>query len=154
MPDPRGNPVIVSTFCDTSFASNLVTRKSQTGILIFIKFAPIKWYSKRQNSIEASTFGLVFVVSHVGCQMTKGLRYMLHMIGISIEGPINVYFDDKAFVSNTTMVESTLKKKPFPIIFHKVHKCYTKGAICIIYVPTEPNLANVCTKVLTVERKK
>ena len=57
MPEPRGNPVIVSMFTDAAFAGVLVTRRSQSGILIFINRAPVTWYSKRHITVEASTFG-------------------------------------------------------------------------------------------------
>ena len=36
IPEARGNPVIISMFTDATFAGDLVTRRSQTGILIFI----------------------------------------------------------------------------------------------------------------------
>ena len=41
MPKPRGNPVVISMFCDAAFAVNIITRRSQTGILIFINQAPV-----------------------------------------------------------------------------------------------------------------
>ena len=36
MPEPRGNVVIVWMFTDAAFAGNLVPRRSQSGILIFL----------------------------------------------------------------------------------------------------------------------
>ena len=59
-PTPRGNSVQLNIFCDVSNAPDLVTRRSTTGILFFMNGAPIKWYSKRQNTIESSTFGSEF----------------------------------------------------------------------------------------------
>jgi len=44
-------------FFDADLAGNTVIRRSQTGILIFVNRAPIIWYSKRQNTVEVSTFG-------------------------------------------------------------------------------------------------
>jgi len=61
MPEPRGLPVDITCFVDADHAGNLVTRRSQTGILIFVNKAPIVWYSKRQNTVESSTFGSEFV---------------------------------------------------------------------------------------------
>ena len=62
MPKPRGNPVNTTCFVDAKHAGNLVTRRSRTGILIFVMKSPIVWYSKRQNTVETSTFGSEFVV--------------------------------------------------------------------------------------------
>ena len=56
MPKPRGLEVETSAFVDASHAANKKTRRSHTGYLIFVNKAPIIWYSKKQNTIEASTF--------------------------------------------------------------------------------------------------
>jgi hypothetical protein len=56
MPRPRGRPVTTTEFVDASHVANKKTRKSHTGYLLFINRAPIFWYSKRQQTIEASTF--------------------------------------------------------------------------------------------------
>ena len=46
MPEARGNMITVSMFVDASDGSNKVDRRNQTGILIFLNWAPILWYSK------------------------------------------------------------------------------------------------------------
>ena len=63
--------MIISMFTDAAFAGDLVTRRSQSGILIFLNQAPITWYSKRQNTVEASTFGSEFIALRVGCKCRK-----------------------------------------------------------------------------------
>jgi hypothetical protein len=55
----------------------LVTRRSHSGILIFVQNAPILFYSKRQNSVETSTFCSEFVALRTGEEMIAGLRYKL-----------------------------------------------------------------------------
>ena len=57
MPEPRGRPVSTHCFVDSDHAGDKVTRRSQTGILIFLNRAPVIVYSKRQNSVESSTYG-------------------------------------------------------------------------------------------------
>ena len=60
MPEARGRDVIITCFVDANHAGNVKDRRSQTGILLFINRAPIHWYSKRQNTVETSTFGAEF----------------------------------------------------------------------------------------------
>ena len=76
-------------FTDAAFAGDLVTRRSQSGILIFINRAPVTWYSKRQNTVEASAFDSEFIALRVGCKMNDGLRYKLRVMGAPIKGPTN-----------------------------------------------------------------
>ena len=56
MPLPRGRTVVTTAHVDESFDSNKITRRSHAGFLIFVNCAPIKWYSKKQPTIESSAF--------------------------------------------------------------------------------------------------
>ena len=110
-PPPQGAPVQLAMFWDASHTTDLVTRRSTTGILFFINGAPIKWYSKQQNTIESSTFGSEFVALRIAVQMNDGLRYKLRMFGIPLDGPTNGFCGNESVVRNTNIPESTLQKK-------------------------------------------
>jgi hypothetical protein len=154
MPTPRGNPVTITMFCDAAFAGDIVTRRSHTGILFFINNAPIHWYSKKQATIEASTFGSEFVALRVGVEMNEGIRYKMRMMGIPINGPTNGFCDNDSVVSNASKAESTLKKKHLSICYHLVRECCARGSIRIAFEPTGTNLSDVCTKILPAYEKK
>jgi len=77
MPELRGNAVSSHCFVDADLAGHKVTRRSQTGILIFVNRAPIMWYSKRQNQVESSTFGSEFIALKTAIEMIDGMRYKL-----------------------------------------------------------------------------
>ena len=153
MLEPRENPVVISMFSDDAFAGDLVTRRSQSGIILLLNRAPITWYRKLQNVVKASTFGSEFIALRVGCEMNNGLRYKLWMMSVPVEGPTNIYCDNEAVVSNSSLAESTLKKKDISICYHRTRECYAKRAGCIGYESTEINLTDVCTKILTGNNK-
>jgi hypothetical protein len=54
------------------------------------------WFSKRQNSVEASTFGLEFTTMKNTVEMIEALWYKLQMFEVPIEGPTNVFCDNQA----------------------------------------------------------
>ena len=56
-PDRRGKEVDLIIFVDSYHARNKLTRRSRTGYIIFLKNAPIAWFSKNQATIETSLFG-------------------------------------------------------------------------------------------------
>ena len=60
-PKARGIAVEVTAFVDASHASDKKTRQSHTGYIVFVNSAPIIWYRKRQENVEASTFGIEFI---------------------------------------------------------------------------------------------
>ena len=110
MPKARGNSMIISCFVDADHAGNKVTRQSHTGILIWVNNAPIIFYSKRQNTVETSTFGSEMVAMRIAKELIVALRYKLRMFGVPIDGPANVYCDNQGVVKNTSLPESTLSK--------------------------------------------
>ena len=54
-PSPKGKRVQITCFVDAHHGGDQVTRRSITGIIIYVNKAPIIWYSKRQNTVETST---------------------------------------------------------------------------------------------------
>ena len=77
MPKPHGNPVTISAFMDASYAGNVIMRHSHTGILIFGQNTLIVWFSKRQNTIENSTFGSKLVANRICKELIVALWYKL-----------------------------------------------------------------------------
>ena len=128
LPQARGNPVQVSMFTDAAHAGDLFTRRSQTGIIFMLNGAPIIWHSKRQATVEASTFGSKFVALRTCVEMNDGFRYKLRMMGIPIMGPTNIFCDNQSVVNKSTKLESVLKKKHLSICYHKIRECCAKGA--------------------------
>ena len=87
--------------------------------------------------VEASTFGSEFIALRVDYEMNDGLTYKLGMMGVPIKVPINVYCDNEAVVSNSSMAESMLKKKHLSACYYKTCECFAKGTVRIGYEPPE-----------------
>jgi hypothetical protein len=148
MPEARGPEVQINCFVDANHAGNVVTRWSHTGVLIFLNKAPIVWYLKRQNTVESSTFGSEFVALKIATELVQGLRFKLRMMGVALDGPANVFCDNKSVVINSSVPESTLKKKHVSICYHRVREACAMGMVRIAHEGTHTNLADCLTKVL------
>jgi hypothetical protein len=147
-PPPRGLPVQFNVFVDADHAGNRMTRRSQTGILLYLNKAPIIWYSKAQRTVETSTFGSEFVAMKVAVEIIKGLRYKLRMMGVPIHGPANVLADNNTMVKNSTVPSQTIHKKHNAICYHFVREAVAANIIRIAYIPTTENLVDMFTKPL------
>ena len=145
VPEPRGREVSMTCYCDANHAGCMVTRRSTTGILIFVNKAPMLWYSKRQNTVETSTFGSEFIAIKTATEMVEGLRYKLRMMGIPLDGPTSVLCDNEG-VENTTAPESTLKKRHNAVSYHKVRESQAAGSIRVANEPGLSNLSDFMTK--------
>ena len=148
MPKPRGRAVIMSCFVDADHAGCRVTRRSHTGVIIFVNRAPILWHSKRQNTVESSTFGSEFVAMRIAIELNEGLRYKIRMMGVPIDGPCRMFCDNNAVVLNTTNPESMLKKKHAAINYHRAREAIAAGTIMVAKEDTATNIADILTKCL------
>jgi hypothetical protein len=154
MPEPLGNVMSMHCFVDADHASDRATRRSHTGILIFCNRAPIVWYSKRQNTVETSTFGSEFVAMKIAVELIESLRYKLRMFGIPIEGPSDVFCDNNSVVMSVQLPETTLSKKHNAIAYHRSREAVASGTIRITKEGTETNLADPLTKQLAAPRRE
>ena len=61
IPEPRGHGMITRCFVDADHAADTVSRKSRTGFIAYVNMAPVFWFSKKQTTVETSSFGSEFV---------------------------------------------------------------------------------------------
>ena len=85
MPETRGHGFIMRAKVDVDHASDTVSRQSRTGFLIYLNCALVYWWSKKQTSVESSSFGSEFVAMKQCCEYITGLRYKFRMMGIPVE---------------------------------------------------------------------
>ena len=127
MPEPLGEPVKMTAFVNSDHAGNLVTWRSQTGYLIFCNQAPISRFSKQQNTVEASTFGVKFIAPCTCLEAVDGLQFKLHMFGIPVEGPTDMMCDNNSVVNNSQHPKSVLSKKHLSICYHRAREACCVG---------------------------
>ena len=132
-PEACGKAVTMSCFVDADHAGCQVTRRLHSGILLFLNRAPILWFSKRQNSVETSTFGSEFVAMKIASEMIEGMRHKLVLMGMPIDGPANVFCDNESVVKNSSQPESTLKKKSNAVAYHRVREAQAAGIMRIAW---------------------
>lgn len=153
-PMERGNTVVTSCFVDSDHAGCKATRRSHTGVLLFVNKAPIMWYSKRQNTVETSTFGSEFCAMKTAIDMIEGLRYKLRMMGIPLLGSTSVFCDNESVVKNSTAPESTLKKRHNAIAYHRAREAQAANIIRVAWESGDTQIADLLTKLLPGPRLK
>ena len=77
IPEPRGIGFVMRAKVDVDHAPDTVTRRSRTGLLVYLNSGPVYWWSKKQTSVESPAFGLEFIVMKQCCKYIRGLRYKL-----------------------------------------------------------------------------
>ena len=155
MPRPRGIAVRTSAYCDSSHASNKVTRRSHSGHILFVNSAPVKWLSRRQQTVETSAFSSEFIALKQCIEDIEHMRFKLKMFGIPLyrddDGDATcILCDNNSVVINTSNVESSLNKKHSSIAYHFARWNVAAGVCKIAWIPTGENIADAMTKRLSV----
>ena len=151
MPRPRGEPVVTTAFCDSSYANNKKTRRSHTGYVIFVNRAPIKWKSRRQNTLETSAFSAEFIALKECIEDVEAVRFKLRMFGIPLSEEhraTHIYCDNEGVVKNSTKAESTLNKIYSEVAYHFTRWNVAAGICTLAWIESAYNLADAFTKKL------
>ena len=86
MLEPRGKSVTITEFVYAPHISDNITRISHKGYVISVNRSPIVFYSKRQSTVESSTFSSEFISTKTRNEHIISLRFKLLMFGVDIDG--------------------------------------------------------------------
>ena len=109
---------------------------------------PVKWISKRQKTVETSTYGSEMVAGRVAVEAIIEIRYKLRMLGVPIEGPTLMLGDNMSVVLSTTVPSSQLKKKHCACAYHRIRECIAGKIIKFTHIESKENIADILTKPL------
>ena len=82
------------------------------------------------------------------------LRHKLRMFGVPIEGPVDVFCDNSGVVKNTSIPESTLKKKHNSINYHACREAVAAGIMRVGKEDSMTNLSDLLTTLMNGPRRK
>ena len=136
----------ISIYVDATHASDLDTRRSVTGYVVFLGCTPVTWYSKRQNTIEISTYSSELVALRIAVEKALAIRAQLRALGIKAEKPAIIFCDSQSVCCNMQLPSSTIKKKHQLVAFHRCREAVAMGVVKIAHIPSESNLADINTK--------
>ena len=136
----------ISIFEDASHASELDTRRSVSAYLAFLGKTPVAWYSKRQNTVETSTYSSELVAFRVAIDKGLAMRAILRALGMKVTKPMVIFCDSQSVCCNMQLPSSILKKKHQLVNFHRSREAVAMGIAKVAHVRSEFNLADIGTK--------
>ena len=154
MPQSRGMGFIIWSYVDADHAGDSITRRYRMGFLVYLNSSPVYWMSKKQTSVETSSFRFEFIAMKQCTEYIHGLRYKLCMMGILCTSPAFIFGDNQSVLANTTIPDSTLKKKSQSIAYHFFREGAARDEWRTTYVNTHLNPADLLTKTLPSGEKR
>ena len=139
----------LKAFADASYASDVNSRKSITGILIRAFGGMVAWSSKRQGTVALSTteaeyMGLASVTQEViwQRQLFKDLGFLDEM------EPTIIAQDNQGTICLASDPTNHTRAKHIDVRHHFLRECIDEGKVKVEYCPTKEMLADMCTKAL------
>ena len=141
-------------FVDSDHAGDQVTRRSRTGFIVYLNSALVYWSSKKQTTVETSSFGSEFMAMKQATEYVRGLRYKLRSMGIPVEECCYIYGDNQSVLVNSLTPHSQLKKKSNSVAYHHVREGSALDEWRVTYINTHENIADLLKKNLPSGEKR
>ena len=122
LPEPLGTPLQTSICANSDHAHDLATRRSVTGILVYVGVKHVSAISRRQMVFASSTYEAEFMAMQTATEEAKVIRNMLRSFGFPLDRTILLFGDNLGVVQHTSFVDADLLKKHVAISYHLVHE--------------------------------
>jgi hypothetical protein len=110
LPPEKGPKVRMTVYVDADHAHDLFTRRSITVILVMLNNVPIRWISKRQKTVETSTYSSKSVALRIATELILEISYMLRSLEVPLDRPALMLGDNMSVVLNTTVPSSARRR--------------------------------------------
>ena len=129
----------ITVYIDADHAHDVVTRRSVTGVLLFLNKTPVKWVTKRQKTVETSTYGSELVAAKIATELILEYRYFLRMLGTEPDRPALMLEDNNSVVLNCTMPSSVLIKKASACSYHSIRGAIASCVMKFAHIQSDYN---------------
>jgi len=148
LPEAFGSELETTIFFDSDHAHDHKTRRSISGIIVFVGRTPVHVISRRQGCIATSTYCAEFVAMRTAVEEAISLRYMLRSLGVPVTMPTYLFGDNKGSIQSANIPDGELKKKHVAISYHYVREAVAAKIVNVVHIYSEYNFADLFTKSL------
>ena len=133
-------------YVDANLEHDLITGRSVTAVLHLLNQTPVEWFTKRQATVETSTFGSEFVAARTATEQAMDIRMSLRYLGVPIKGKVYMFGDNESVVKNSTVPHSQMKKRHVALSYHRVREAIASGMLIFTHIIGVDNPADILSK--------
>ena len=145
---PHGH-MRVEAFSDSDWAGSIEDRRSTSGYCSFVGGNLVTWRSKKQSVVARSSAEAEYRAIALGICELMWLRTLLEDLGVTTKRPMQLFCDNKAAISIANDPVQHDRTKHIEIDRHFIKEKLISGLICLPFVKTEHQLADILTKGLS-----
>ena len=142
----KGESREVEAYTDADWASSVVDRRSTSGYCTYIWGNLVTWRSKKQNVVARSSAEAEFRSLANGVSELLWLKLLLKELQVATKSPMKLYSDNKAAISIAHNPVHHDRTKHVEVDRHFIKEKIEEGSICIPYVASKDQTADILTK--------
>jgi hypothetical protein len=142
------DPLQLSGYVDAAHATDLITRRSITGLVFMFCGGPIAYKSKIQPTVSTSSTEAEFIAAVHAAKISKYLRSILHELGYTQTAPTPLYEDNAAAILMINANRPTSRSRHVDIQHFAIQEWKANHEIILFHIPGIINIADALTKSL------
>lgn len=136
----------VESYTDVFWAGSITNRRSTSGYCTFVGGNLVSWRSKKQSVVARSSVEAEFRAVANGICEGLWVEKLLQELNFYNSPPIKLYCDNKSaiFIAHNPVIHD--RTKHVEVDKHFIKEKIERGHICMTYIPTTEQLADILTK--------
>ncbi|CAI7825679.1 unnamed protein product [Closterium sp. NIES-54] len=141
-------PVVLTGHADASWVDDSATQRSSQGYTFSLGSGTVSWRSTRSSSVLSSSCESEIYARAMAAQKLRWLTYLLSDLGEQPRSPPNLYVDSTAMIALCQEHRLEHRTKRIALRYFLARELQQRGQICLAYVATRANTADIFTKAL------
>ncbi|CAI7741034.1 unnamed protein product, partial [Closterium sp. NIES-53] len=143
----RGD-VVLTGHSDASWVDDQATQRSSQGYTFSLGSGSVSWRSTRSSSVLGSSCEAEIYATAMAAQELRWLTYLLTDLGERPRSPLVLYVDNKAAIALCQEHRLEHRTKHIALRSFLARELQRRGQLCLTYVATRANTADIFTKAL------
>ncbi|CAI7808561.1 unnamed protein product [Closterium sp. NIES-54] len=142
-------PVVLTGHADASWVDVSATQQSSQGYTFSLGSGSVSWWSTRSSSVLSSSCEAEIYAGAMAAQELSWLTYLLTDLGEQPRSPPVLYVDNKAMIALCQEHRLEHRTKHIALRYFLARELLQCGQLCLAYVATRANTADIFTKAFT-----
>ncbi|CAI7883336.1 unnamed protein product [Closterium sp. NIES-54] len=140
--------VVLTGHADASWVDDLATQRSSQGYTFSLGSGSVSWRSTRSSSVLSSSCKAEIYAGAMATQELRWLTYLQTDLGEAPHSPPVLYVDNEAMLALCQEHRLEHRTKHIAPRYFLARELQQRGQLCLAYVASQANTADVFTKAL------